>query len=68
VRSFLFLRVSTNTIAGIMWIYIFFNFAVVFICTWLYLGGMRQIISIFKPSARKEKAAKKKKKQNGDDA
>ncbi|KAF1352679.1 hypothetical protein EJ07DRAFT_183458 [Lizonia empirigonia] len=50
---------------GIMWAYIFFNFAVVFICTWLYLGGMRQIISVFNPSARKEKAAKKKQ-QSGD--
>ncbi len=51
-----------------MWAYIFFDFAVVFFCTYLYLGGMRKIISVFKPSARKEKAAAKKKKQNGDAA
>jgi len=50
-----------------MWIFIFFNFAVVFLCTYLYLGGMQKIISVFKPSARKEKAAKKKK-QRGDAA
>lgn len=50
-----------------MWAYILFNFAVVFICTYLYLGGLQSIISVFKPSARKEKAAKKKK-QSGDAA
>lgn len=50
-----------------MWAYIFFNFAVVFACTWLYLGGMSKIVSLFKPSARKEKAAKKKQ-QSGDAA
>ncbi|KAL1794536.1 hypothetical protein ACET3X_007957 [Alternaria dauci] len=46
---------------GIMWAYIFFNFAVVFVCTWLYLGGLRQIKSFFSPAARKQKkeAAKK---------
>jgi ATP-binding cassette subfamily G (WHITE) protein 2 (SNQ2) len=58
-------RYLTNDAAGIMWAYIFFNFAVVFVCTYLYLGGMRKIISVFKPSARKEKAAKKKQ-QSGD--
>ncbi|KAL1594863.1 ATP-binding cassette transporter snq2 [Nothophoma quercina] len=52
---------------GIMWAYILFNFAVVFICTYLYLGGLQSIISVFKPSARKEKAAKKNK-QSGDAA
>ena len=52
---------------GIMWIYIFFNFAVVFVCTWLYLDGARKIKSVFSPSARKEKAAQKKK-QSGDAA
>ncbi|OSS54315.1 hypothetical protein B5807_00119 [Epicoccum nigrum] len=52
---------------GIMWIYIFFNFAVVFVCTYLYLGGMHKIVSVFKPSERKAKAAAKKK-QKGDKA
>lgn len=40
---------------GIMWAYIFFNFAVVFVCTWLYLGGLRQIKDKFSASARKQK-------------
>ncbi|CAI9629153.1 unnamed protein product [Alternaria burnsii] len=55
---------------GIMWAYIFFNFAVVFVCTWLYLGGLRQIKSFFSPAARKQKkeTAKKKKTQSGDAA
>ncbi|CAN9185313.1 unnamed protein product [Alternaria alternata] len=55
---------------GIMWAYIFFNFAVVFFCTWLYLGGLRQIKSFFSPAARKQKkeTAKKKKTQSGDAA
>ncbi|CAG5158659.1 uncharacterized protein ALTATR162_LOCUS5192 [Alternaria atra] len=52
---------------GIMWAYIFFNFAVVFICTWLYLGGLRQIKSFFSPAARKQKKETKKK-QSGDAA
>jgi putative exporter of polyketide antibiotics len=56
-----------NSFAGIMWIYIFFNFSVVFVCTWLYLDGARKIKSVFSPSARKEKAAQKKK-QSGDAA
>ncbi|KAF2749888.1 hypothetical protein M011DRAFT_465546 [Sporormia fimetaria CBS 119925] len=40
---------------GIMWAYIIFNFAMVFFCTWLYLGGLRKIKSFFSPSARKSK-------------
>jgi len=53
-----------------MWAYIFFNFAVVFFCTWLYLGGLRQIKSFFSPAARKQKkeTAKKQKTQSGDAA
>jgi ATP-binding cassette subfamily G (WHITE) protein 2 (SNQ2) len=43
-----------------MWAYIFFNFAVVFICTWLYLGGARKIKSLFSPAARKQKEETKK--------
>ncbi|KNG49730.1 abc drug exporter [Stemphylium lycopersici] len=54
---------------GIMWAFIFFNFAVVFLCTWLYLGGLREIKSFFSPSARKQKKeTQMKKKQSGDAA
>ncbi|KAH3949707.1 hypothetical protein HBI56_022370 [Parastagonospora nodorum] len=52
---------------GIMWIYIFFNFAVVFVCTWLYLGGARKIKGLFSPASRKQKKDQKKK-QSGDEA
>jgi hypothetical protein len=50
-----------------MWAYILFNFAVVFICTWLYLGGSRKIKSGFSPAARKQKEENKRK-QQGDAA
>jgi ATP-binding cassette subfamily G (WHITE) protein 2 (SNQ2) len=58
---------SANILAGIMWAYIFFNFAVVFVCTWLYLGGARKIKSLFSPAARKQKKETKRK-QSGDAA
>jgi ABC-type multidrug transport system permease subunit len=45
---------------GIVWAYILFNFAVVFFCTWLYLGGLQKIKSFFSPSARKSKKEAKK--------
>ena len=51
-----------------MWIFIFFNFSVVFIATWLYAGGgVRDIKSLFK---RKDGKNKKEVngKQNGDKA
>ena len=32
--------------------YIIFNFAVVFACTWLYLGGLRKIKGFFSMKAR----------------
>jgi hypothetical protein len=57
-----------NVAAGIMWAYIMFNFAVVFMCTWLYLGGARKIKSVFSPSARKEKANARKKRQQSEAA
>lgn len=44
---------------GIMWAYILFNFAVVFVCTWLYLGGLRKIKKAFSPAARKQKKEQK---------
>ncbi|KAL2353475.1 ABC-2 type transporter-domain-containing protein [Cryomyces antarcticus] len=40
---------------GIFWAYIIFNFAVVFACSWVYLGGGRKIKSLFSPAARKQK-------------
>ncbi|CAO2655641.1 Nn.00g044440.m01.CDS01 [Neocucurbitaria sp. VM-36] len=52
---------------GIMWAYILFNFAVVFVCTWLYLGGFRKIKSGFSPVARRQKKQSKKR-QSGDTA
>jgi ATP-binding cassette subfamily G (WHITE) protein 2 (SNQ2) len=52
---------------GIVWIFIFFNFAVVFICTGLHLGGLRRIKNFFSPKARKD-AKEQKKRQSGDKA
>ncbi|KAH7135767.1 ABC-2 type transporter-domain-containing protein [Dendryphion nanum] len=48
---------------GIMWLYIFFNFAVVFACTWLYLGGFRKIKSLFSPADRKSKKEMKRRRK-----
>lgn len=42
---------------GIFWAYIFFNFAVVFACSWLYLQGGAKILGFFSPTARREKKA-----------
>lgn len=42
---------------GIVWAYILFNFAAVFVCTWLYLGGFRRMKGLFRPAkaaARKQ--------------
>ncbi|KAF1977425.1 hypothetical protein BU23DRAFT_587478 [Bimuria novae-zelandiae CBS 107.79] len=52
---------------GIMWIFILFNFAVVFVCTWLYLGGGRKVKSLFSPKDRKNRKETKRR-QNGDQA
>lgn len=40
---------------GIVWVYIIFNFAVVFACSWLYLGGLQKIKNFFNPKAREAK-------------
>lgn len=45
-----------------MWVFICFNFSMVFLGTWMYLGGGRRIKSVFHPQARQ---AEKKK---GDEA
>ncbi|KAF2262008.1 hypothetical protein CC78DRAFT_330158 [Lojkania enalia] len=50
---------------GIMWAFTFFNFAVVFACTWLYVGGFRKIKSFFSPKDRKNKKEMKQR-QAGD--
>ncbi|KAJ4295394.1 ATP-binding cassette transporter snq2 [Kalmusia sp. IMI 367209] len=52
---------------GITWIFVFFNFAVVFVCTWLYLGGFRKITSFFSLADRKNRRAAKRR-QDGDKA
>lgn len=49
---------------GIFWGYIVFNFAVVFVCSWLYLGGARKIRKAFSPKARK--LAKEQKRRNNE--
>ncbi|KAI4740950.1 ABC drug exporter AtrF [Aureobasidium sp. EXF-12298] len=48
---------------GIFWVYIFFNFAVVFVCSWLYLQGAGKIKKFFSPAARKQKKAAKQRQQ-----
>lgn len=37
---------------GIFWAYIVFNLAIVFLCSWLYLGGMKKIRGAFKRSKK----------------
>lgn len=44
---------------GIFWAYVLFNFAVVFVASWLYLQGFRQIAAYLSPRARKEKKIRK---------
>lgn len=50
-----------------MWIFIFFNFAVVFVCSWLYLGGVRKIKNLFSPAVKKQKKEQRRK-QSADKA
>jgi ATP-binding cassette subfamily G (WHITE) protein 2 (SNQ2) len=40
---------------GIFWAYCVFNFAVVFLASYLYLGGGKKIKSALSPTARKNK-------------
>lgn len=42
---------------GVFWAYCVFNFIVVFICSWLYLGGMQTIRRALSPAARKQRKA-----------
>lgn len=50
-----------------MWIFVFFNFTVVFMCTWLYLGGARKVKALFSPKDGKE-TRETKRRQKGDNA
>ncbi|KAL9103677.1 MAG: hypothetical protein Q9163_001303 [Psora crenata] len=42
---------------GIFWAYCIFNFVVVFVCSWLYLGGSKKIRRKLFPSERKQRKA-----------
>lgn len=42
---------------GVMIIFCVFNFAVVFFCSWLYLGGLKSIRARFSPAARRQNKA-----------
>ena len=40
---------------GVFWAFCVFNFIVVFVCSWLYLGGLKSIRRTLSPTARKQK-------------
>ncbi|KAL8796510.1 MAG: hypothetical protein Q9195_001184 [Heterodermia aff. obscurata] len=40
---------------GVFWAFSGFNFAMVFFCSWLYLGGFKKIRSALSPAARKQR-------------
>ena len=40
---------------GIFWAYCGFNFAVVFLASWLYLGGIKKIKAALSPEAKKQR-------------
>ncbi|KAF2239644.1 ABC drug exporter AtrF [Viridothelium virens] len=44
---------------GVLWVYIIFNFFLVFFCSWLYLSGGRKIKQALNPTNRKERKEKK---------
>jgi len=43
---------------GIFFAYCGFNFAIVFLCSWLYLGGLKSVKDAVSPAARREKKAR----------
>ena len=43
---------------GIFWAYCVFNFAVVFLCSWLYLGGLKGLKGRFGKGGREQKKAR----------
>ncbi len=42
---------------GVFWAYCVFNFLVVFLCSWLYLGGLEKMKRALSPAARKQRKA-----------
>lgn len=46
-----------------MWIFICFNFFMVFVGTWLHLGGARKIKSMLSPQARRDRREANRKRQ-----
>lgn len=40
---------------GVFWGFCIFNFIMVFVCSWLYLGGLKQIRSALSPTERKHR-------------
>lgn len=38
---------------GLFWAYTIFNFTVVFVCSWLYLGGAKKVRKVFSQTSRK---------------
>ncbi|KAI9806551.1 MAG: hypothetical protein M1833_003738 [Piccolia ochrophora] len=42
---------------GVFWLFCVFNFMVVFLCSWLYLGGWKKVKASFSPAAKKQKKA-----------
>lgn len=51
---------------GLFWAYILFNFAVVFVCSWLYLSGGRKIVQTLSPKARKQRKLAQQKNDDAD--
>lgn len=43
---------------GVFWAFCGFNFAAVFLATWLYLGGLKTVKDAISPAARKQKKAR----------
>ena len=40
---------------GVFWAYCGFNFMVVFLASWLYLGGLKKVKDVVSPKARKQR-------------
>ncbi|KAF2494821.1 hypothetical protein BU16DRAFT_48838 [Lophium mytilinum] len=53
---------------GIFWAYIFFNFAVVFVCSYLYLGGLQKIKDVVSPTARRNRREMQKRQRTSEKA
>ncbi|KAF2804614.1 ABC multidrug transporter-like protein [Mytilinidion resinicola] len=53
---------------GIFWAYVLFNFAVVFVCSYLYLGGFQKIKDVVSPTARRNRREMQKQQSTSDKA